>query len=204
MGKNGFGKFALGAAIGAGLGLLFAPKSGEENRKELKAKLDELLEQLKGVKAEDVKDYFEMKVAEIKKDLAELDKEKILEVAKENASNLNCNVTFLQSDMWDNVNDKYDVIISNPPYIRNDEEIEDVVRDNEPHLALYGGVDGLDLYRKIRKDLLNHVNDRFLVAFEIGDQQKDDVKRLFSDIPNTQIITKKDLSNRDRMVFIIK
>ncbi len=83
MGKNGFGKFALGAAIGAGLGLLFAPKSGEENRKELKAKLDELLEQLKGVKAEDVKDYFEMKVAEIKKDLAELDKEKILEVAKE-------------------------------------------------------------------------------------------------------------------------
>ncbi len=83
MGKNGFGKFLAGAAVGAGLGLLFSPKSGEDNRKDLKAKLDELMEQLKGVKAEDVKDYFEMKVAEIKKDLAELDGEKVLEVAKE-------------------------------------------------------------------------------------------------------------------------
>ena len=83
MGKNGLGKFLAGAAIGAGLGLLFSPKSGEDNRKDLKAKLDELMEQLKGVKAEDVKDYFEMKVAEIKKDLAELDGEKVLEVAKE-------------------------------------------------------------------------------------------------------------------------
>lgn len=83
MGKHGLGKFLAGAAIGAGLGLLFSPKSGEDNRKDLKAKLDELMEQLKGVKAEDVKDYFEMKVAEIKKDLAELDGEKVLEVAKE-------------------------------------------------------------------------------------------------------------------------
>ncbi len=83
MGKKGIGKFLAGAAIGASLGLLFSPKSGEENRKELKAKLDELLEQIKGVKASDVKDYFEMKVAEIKKDLSELDREKVLEVAKE-------------------------------------------------------------------------------------------------------------------------
>ena len=79
MGKNGLGKFIAGAAVGAGLGLLFSPKSGEDNRKELKAKLDELIEQLKGVKAEDVKDYFEMKVAEIKKDLSELDGERVLE-----------------------------------------------------------------------------------------------------------------------------
>ncbi len=83
MGKNGLGKFIAGAAVGAGLGLLFSPKSGEDNRKELKAKLDELIEQLKGVKAEDVKDYFEMKVAEIKKDLSELDGERVLEIAKE-------------------------------------------------------------------------------------------------------------------------
>lgn len=125
-----------------------------------------------------------------------------LEVAKANAINLHCEVNFIESDMWDKVTEKYDVIISNPPYIRNDEEIEKLVYDNEPHLALFGGVDGLDLYRKIRKDLLNHVNNRFLIAFEIGDLQKDSVVKLFSDIPNVQIMTKKDLSNRDRMVFI--
>ena len=127
-----------------------------------------------------------------------------LEVAKENANLLNCDVTFIESDMWDNVVFKYDVVISNPPYIRNDEEIEKIVYDNEPHLALFGGIDGLDLYRKIRKDVLTHVNDRFLIAFEIGDLEKDAVVNLFSDIPNVEIITKKDLSGRDRMVFILK
>ena len=127
-----------------------------------------------------------------------------LEVAKENASLLNTSVSFIESDMWDKVTDKYDVIISNPPYIRNDEEIEEIVKNNEPHLALYGGVDGLDLYRKIRDGILNHVHDRFLVAFEIGDMQSEAVTKLFSDIPNVEIITKKDLQGRDRMVFIIK
>ena len=127
-----------------------------------------------------------------------------LEVAKENSILLNTDVSFIESNMWDNVTDKYDVIISNPPYIRNDEEIEDIVRNNEPHIALYGGVDGLDYYRKIREGLLNHVNDKYLVAFEIGDQQKDLVVNLFNDIEDISIITKKDLAGRDRMVFILK
>ena len=127
-----------------------------------------------------------------------------LDVAKENTNVLNTDVSFIQSDMWNNVEGKFDVIISNPPYIRNDEEIEDIVRDNEPHLALYGGVDGLDLYRKIRKDLLNHVNNRFLVALEIGDMQNDAVTNIFSDIDGVSIISKKDLQGRDRMVFVIR
>ena len=83
MGKKGLGNFVAGAALGVGLGMLFAPKTGEEIRKDLKEKLDELLEQVKGIKAEDVKDYFEVKIEEIKKDLSELDKEKVLEIAKE-------------------------------------------------------------------------------------------------------------------------
>ena len=127
-----------------------------------------------------------------------------LEVAKENANNLNIEATFIESNMWDNVCDKYDVIISNPPYIRDDEEIEEIVYNNEPHIALFGGKDGLDYYREIRKRLLNHVNDRFLLSLEIGDLQKEDVVNIFSDIESTKIITKKDLSGRDRMVFIIK
>ena len=127
-----------------------------------------------------------------------------LEIAKENAYNLNTEVDFIQSDMWENVNDKYDVIISNPPYIRNDEEIEDIVRDNEPHLALYGGVDGLDMYRKIKEGLQDHINEKFLLALEIGDMQKDAVINLFSDIPNTIVLAKCDLSGRDRMIFIIR
>ena len=127
-----------------------------------------------------------------------------LEIAKENARNLDCNVNFILSDMWTNVSDKYDVIISNPPYIRNDEDIEDIVKNNEPHLALYGGEDGLDLYRKIRQNILNHANDKFMLALEIGDLQKNAVINIFNDIENVKIITKKDLSNRDRMVFIFR
>ena len=117
---------------------------------------------------------------------------------------LNCDVSFIKSDIWNNVTSKYDVIISNPPYIRDNEIIEDIVYNNEPHLALFGGVDGLDYYRIIRSELLNHVQDKFLVALEIGDLQKDDVVSIFSDISNAKIITKKDLSGRDRMVFILK
>ena len=85
MGKNngGIGKFVAGAAVGVGLGVLLAPKSGEETRKELVEKFEELCDKVKGLKVEDVKEYFEFKIEEIKKDLAELDKEKVLEIAKE-------------------------------------------------------------------------------------------------------------------------
>ncbi len=127
-----------------------------------------------------------------------------LEVAKENANNLDCDVNFILSDMWDKVTDRYDIVISNPPYIKTNEEIEDIVRNNEPHLALFGGVDGLLLYRKIRNDLLEHVNDKFLLALEIGYEEKDDIIKLFNDIPNVKIICKKDLSKRDRMIFVFR
>ena len=84
--KGGIGKFLIGAGIGVGLGLLFAPKSGKETREDLKKKMDELIEKAKNVKAEDVKEAIEKKVKEIKKDLASLDKEtaeaKIKEQAK--------------------------------------------------------------------------------------------------------------------------
>lgn len=80
--KKHYGGFILGAAVGAGLGLLFAPKKGSELRADLKKKLDELLEQAKNIDIKEVKDEFDKKVAEIKAELADMDKEKALELAK--------------------------------------------------------------------------------------------------------------------------
>lgn len=83
MSKSGIGKFVAGAAIGVGLGVLFAPKSGEDTRKDLKKKLDDLVEQAKNVDIAEVKKDITRRVEEIKMDLVDLDKEKALEIAKD-------------------------------------------------------------------------------------------------------------------------
>lgn len=81
--SSGLGKFVLGAAVGAGLGILFAPKKGSETRRDLKNKLDELANKVKGIDMEDVKESIELKIEEIKMELSDLDKEKVLKIAKE-------------------------------------------------------------------------------------------------------------------------
>lgn len=86
--KSGFGKFLLGAGIGVGLGILFAPKSGKETRKELKEKMDDLVEKAKSIKAEDVKASIEAKVQEIKEDLKNLDKETVAAAIKSGAAKI--------------------------------------------------------------------------------------------------------------------
>ena len=129
-----------------------------------------------------------------------------LEIAKDNAKSLGIDVNFIKSDWFKNIPlDKYDVIVSNPPYIKTDEEIEEIVRDNEPHLALYGGKDGLDCYRNILKDINNYLKDDYLIAFEIGYLEGEELKLLVENtIPNSKVIIKKDLSNKDRMLFVEK
>ena len=129
---------------------------------------------------------------------------KALEVANKNKENLNLNVEVIESDLFNNINKKYDVIISNPPYIAINEEIDQLVKDNEPHLALYGGEKGLDYYELILKNIKEYLNDKFLIAFEIGQNQKKDIISIINqNLTNVEIITKKDLSDKDRMIFII-
>ena len=146
----------------------------------------------------------EKKVSTNSIDLVDISKE-ALEVAKINKDNLNSKANLIQSDFFTQVNSKYDVIISNPPYIMDNEEIEDIVKNNEPHLALYSGVKGLDCYEKILKEVSNHMKDKCLVAFEIGYTQKEDITNLVNKyLDNVRIEVKKDLSNKDRMLFIFK
>lgn len=136
-------------------------------------------------------------------DLLDISKE-ALEVAKENAKNLNLDVNFIESDIFCNISKKYDIIISNPPYIGLNESIEEIVKNNEPHIALYAGLDGLDIYRKIIKDASKYLNQKFLIGFEIGYQQKEAIVSLIHTyFKGVQVEVKKDLSKKDRMIFIL-
>ncbi|MDD6419503.1 MAG: peptide chain release factor N(5)-glutamine methyltransferase [Clostridium sp.] len=127
-----------------------------------------------------------------------------LEVANLNANNLNLDVTFIESDWFSNIKlEKYDIIVSNPPYIRTDEEIEEIVKNNEPSLALYGGVDGLDCYRKILANIKPYLNNKFLIAFEIGESQKEEIYDIVNKyLKDIEITCKKDLYGRNRMIFV--
>lgn len=129
-----------------------------------------------------------------------------LEVAKANASELDAQVTFYQGDMLEPLIDRqqnFDIFVSNPPYIPQDQEIESVVKDNEPHVALFGGNDGLYFYRKIFKDVRYVLKDRALLAFEMGFDQRElmsqAVEQYFPGIPYEII---KDMNGKDRMLFI--
>ncbi len=129
---------------------------------------------------------------------------KALIVASENSEKLNLETRIINSDLFEKINDKFDVIISNPPYIRDDEEIEDIVKDNEPHIALYAGKDGLDFYERILKDIKSYLKEDFIIAFEIGADQKNAVSKIaYKYLDNIEIYSKKDMSDKDRMLFIV-
>lgn len=129
--------------------------------------------------------------------------EEALEVAKLNSEKNNASVIFINTNLYDGIEDKFDVVISNPPYIRYDEEIDEIVKNNEPHLALYADNNGLYFYEEILKNIKSIINDKYLIAFEIGKDQYKNIELLKNKyLPDSKIYLKKDMENRDRMVFI--
>ncbi len=134
--------------------------------------------------------------------LLDISKEALV-VAKENATALNLDVDFIENDMLNNLTQQYDVIISNPPYIAITGEIEDIVKDNEPHLALFAGEKGLDCYINILKQVEQRTKEKYLLAFEIGYDQKEDLVNLINEyLSDVKIEVKQDLSGRNRMIFV--
>ena len=130
---------------------------------------------------------------------------KALKVAKKNSIYLNTDVNFINSDMLKRVNDNFDVIISNPPYIKNNtKEIDNIVKKYEPSLALYGGDDGLKYYKEILKTCKKNLNDKSIIAFEIGYDLKEDIINIIKEyFKDSKIICKKDYNDLDRYIFIL-
>lgn len=126
-----------------------------------------------------------------------------LGVACSNAKKLGADINFIQSDMLSNVTGKYDCIISNPPYIAYDEDIMEIVKNNEPHLALYADNNGLYFYEEILKNCSKFLNNKFLIAFEIGQTQGEAIKFLaHTYLSNITVSIEKDMQGLDRFVFI--
>lgn len=129
-----------------------------------------------------------------------------IEIAKRNAQINDADVDFHVGDMAIPLiesNIKVDVCVCNPPYIKSDENIELSVKDYEPHVALFGGQDGLDLYRRLLDQLPMILNDKAIVAFEIGFDQKEALLiEIMTRFSNVKVVTKKDINQKDRMVFM--
>lgn len=129
---------------------------------------------------------------------------KALEIAKLNAKNNNVDITFYEGDMLNPINKIYDVIISNPPYIAYNEEIMEIVKNNEPHTALYAEDNGLKYYKNIISNANKYLKEKSIIAFEIGEKQGKLILEYAKNYFKDSIITvEKDMQNRDRFVFII-
>lgn len=128
---------------------------------------------------------------------------KALNVAWENNERNQGKVTFVQGDLFENINETYDIIVSNPPYIptRDIDTLMEEVREHEPHLALDGSGDGLKFYREICKQAKDYINKNGKIFFEIGYDQGQTVPTLLKENGFSNIQVLKDLSGNDRMVI---
>lgn len=129
--------------------------------------------------------------------------EKAIEVAKENAQNHNADIRFIQSDIFNNIDDKFDIIVSNPPYIDRKDEVtmQDNVLKYDPHLALFAEEEGMYFYRKIIEQANDYLDENGVIFFEIGYDQKDKIIKL-ADMNGYSGEVYKDINGRDRMAFL--
>lgn len=129
-----------------------------------------------------------------------------LEVAKKNNEHLKADVQFYQGSMLDPFIEKdmhCDILVCNPPYIPQEEDMEASVVDYEPHVALFGGDDGLRFYRELFEKADKVLNEGAILAFEMGYDQGQSLKELARQyFPNAKIMVHKDMSQKDRMLSI--
>jgi len=132
--------------------------------------------------------------------------EEALLVARRNSKKNEAKVSFLLSDWFDQIYDKYDIIVSNPPYISQEDfaNLPPTVKNFDPKIALLGGKDGLYCYRVIARSLVSHLKDDGLAFFEIGLGQKNDVLKIFSENSLFPVDVKQDLNGIDRVVCVKK
>ncbi len=128
---------------------------------------------------------------------------KALKVARKNKKELNLNVKLIKSNLFKKINDKYDVIISNPPYVTISEKLPTNVL-KEPVLALYSGEKGLDHIEKIFKSIHKYTNKKYLIALEINEKSEEDLTKLIKKYFDSSIKYKfeKDLAEKTRYLFI--
>ena len=126
--------------------------------------------------------------------------DKALEVAKKNAKKNDVHINFINSNMFENIDEKFDIIVSNPPYIET-ETIKKLSKDvqQEPNIALDGGVDGLEFYKIISSEYEKYLNDNGTLLLEIGYNQKQSVTELFR---NRNVECIKDLAQNDRVIIV--
>lgn len=129
-----------------------------------------------------------------------------LSVAEGNAKDNNVDINFYLGDMCNFLEKSYDVIISNPPYIEEgSSDVEDIVFQHEPHLALFASKNGLYFYEEILKNVRNSLNERGMIIFEIGYRQGNSIKELCNKyLPGSRFNLEQDMSGKDRFVFIFK
>lgn len=134
--------------------------------------------------------------------LSDISKDALM-VANKNKNELNLDVNIIESDLFKNIPGKFDVIISNPPYVMTNEMLpKDVLY--EPHLALYSGPKGIDHIEEIFKNIKSHLNNKYLIALEINEKSEPDITNLIKTYFEKNINYKfmKDLAGKTRYLFI--
>ncbi len=147
----------------------------------------------------------------LKKELEEFDvkilasdiSSRALTVTKENASSLEADISFVESDLFSNIQDKFDIIVSNPPYIAHDDKktIKENVLNYDPHLALFADEEGMYFYRNIIEKSRQYLNEKGVIFFEIGYDQKEKIITL-GENNKFETVVYKDINGRDRIAVL--